>query len=323
MTGQALTFNQMRRDAFLDEHVYDEQNTYFSKDNSRRYTHLTDENKDIFHRSSISWSLFLNKVEHALLEYSGGANIEAVQLLVDVAFQDLNRHKDQFTFEIIKYWEPDGYQFLLWLVSLAVLTGNKDALLTIARMTGKNPQGGDDKCIVQLYTRVGLQGLPRQDSLVFEKPYSDFYDAIKGDGVSPTKSERQAALNAYLKGWYKGMKNCYWHNRHKGRHATHFGYWSLESGAATILFDLDDSEYRKSLYYPKDWVDFAREQNFGALFSHEKLPFHHIALPGDEAPVTAEWVSNVSNEALKANMGERLSGDPVNKAGDAAIWISI
>ncbi|CZF85500.1 hypothetical protein GCE9029_05054 [Grimontia celer] len=322
MTGQAPNFNQLRRDAFLEEAVYEEQHAYFTKDNAKRYGRLTDESKDIAHRAGISWSLSLAKFEHVLLEYSRGANLESVEELVKAAFQDLFRHKEQFPFKVLNYWEPDGYQFLLWLVSLAVLTGNRDALLLIARMTGKNPADGDDKCIVQFYTRVGLQGLPRQDSLVFEKPYKDFYDAIKGDGASPTKTERQQSLNAYLKGWYQGMKNCYWHNRHKGRHATHFGYWSLESAAATVLFDLDDSSYRKSLYYPKDWVDHAREKGVGSLFSHEKLPFHHLALPNDEVPVSAEWTSNLSNEVFQLEAGERFGGNTENEHGDAVVWIS-
>ncbi|MDD1796278.1 DUF1911 domain-containing protein [Enterovibrio sp. ZSDZ42] len=322
MKEQTPTFNQIRRDAFLEESVYEEQRTYFKKDNSKRYLHLTDESKDITHRARISWSLSLAKFEHALLEYSSGENLESVLHLSNLAFQDLQRHKEQFSFKVINYWEPDGYQFLLLITGLAVLTGNTDALFTIARITGKNPHGSDDKAIVQFYTRVGLQGLPRQDSFVFDQPYTHLYDAIKGDGVSPTKPERQTALSTYLKGWYKGMKNCYWHNRHKSKHATHFGYWSLESGAATLLFNLDDSQFRKSLYYPKDWVDYAREKDFGSLFSHQKLPFHHIALPNDEVPVSAQWTSNLSNDVLRLEAGERFDGSNENEHGDAVIWIS-
>ncbi|WP_394391597.1 PoNe immunity protein domain-containing protein [Shewanella woodyi] len=322
MIEQASTFNQIRRDALLEDTVYEEQRIYFNKDNSKRYLHLTDESKDIVHRASISWSLSLAKFEHALLEYSSGANLESVQHLSNLAFQDLQRHKEQFSFKVINYWEPDGYQFLLLVTSLAILTGNKDSLLTIARMTGKKTNAGDDKAIVQFYTRIGLQGLHRQDSLVFEHPYSDFYDAIKGDDISPSKQERQLALSTYLKGWYKGMKNCYWYNRHKSKHATHFGYWSLESGAATILFGLNDSEYRKSIYYPKDWVDFALENDFGSLFSHQKLPFHHIALPNDKVPVSALWTSNLSNVLLHLEAGERFDRSIENEHGDAVIWIS-
>ncbi|WP_394388950.1 PoNe immunity protein domain-containing protein [Shewanella woodyi] len=271
----------------------------------------------------MSWDRFVRFFEHTLLTYSAGYHMEIVIENYENAMRQLESHLDLFPSDTIKYWEQDGYQYLLWLVSLAVLTGNPQALLIIARMTGKNPQGADDRGIVQFYTRVGLQGLPRQDSLVFEKPYKDFYDAIKGDGAFPTKAERQTSLSVYLKNWYQGMKGCYWHNRHKGRHATYFGYWSLESAATTILFDLDDSSFRKSIYYPKDWADYAREKGVASLFASESLPHHHLALPGDEAPTTAEWASNISNNKISVRAGERLGGEKVNENGDAAFWVSL
>lgn len=319
------SFNTSKRDSFLQQDVYEEQKDYFLNDvfgDQESEEIILDEKTGLTHRKRVSWGNFVDYLEFAILSYSAGEDISKVELACSQAMQYLALHKSRFPSDVIHYWEQDGYQYLLWLISLAVLTGNTQALITIAKMTGKNPANGDDKCIVQFYTRVGLQGLPRQDSLVFEKPYKDFYDAIKGDGASPTKVERQHSMSTYLKGWYQGMKNCYWHNRHKGKHATHFGYWSLESAAATVLFDLDDSSYRKSLYYPKDWVDYAREKGFGSLFSHEKLPFHHLALPNDEVPVSAEWTSNLSNDVLRLEAGDRFGGNTENEHGDAVIWIS-
>lgn len=62
------------------------------------------------------------------------------------------------------------------------------------------------------------------------------------------------------------MKDCYWYNRHKGKFATHFGYWSFESGLVSVLCGLDDSAFRDMLYYPEDLVDYARQSfNAGAL----------------------------------------------------------
>ena len=75
------------------------------------------------------------------------------------------------------------------------------------------------------------------------------------------QAEQQQAMRNYLKKWYRGMRNCYWHDRHKARSdAGFFGYWAFEAGLVTLLWDIDDTPYRDLPYYPKDLVDHARQR---------------------------------------------------------------
>lgn len=94
--------------------------------------------------------------------------------------------------------------------------------------------------------------------MVFDKTYRPLLQILQASAAS-NKTEAQQHLETYLKNWYKGMKGCYWYDRHKGKFATHFGYWSFEAGMVTLLCGLDDSSYRDMLYYPKDLVDYARQ----------------------------------------------------------------
>ena len=68
-------------------------------------------------------------------------------------------------------------------------------------------------------------------------------------------------MAAHLKGWYKNMmKDTAWGDWHEaGQENIYFGHWSLESGLITLLYGLDDSSYREMMFYPKDLVDWARE----------------------------------------------------------------
>ena len=271
------------------------------------------------HRSRVSWGVALDKFEYATLEYSAGNDLAFCATLMQEALAELERHKNQFPHKSFFYWEPDSFQFLLRSMSFAVLSGKPEALPTIVRMLGKNPQDHDDPLLSMLLARLGYIGLPRLDHLAFPKPYQPLYDAIKGDGVSPSKEARQASLAQYLRGWYKGMKECYWYNTHKK--SVFVGYWAFEAALVTLLYDLDDSSYSHMLYYPKDLVDHARAQGYGQRFPVSTAT-HHLAFPKDEAPVDAVWHCNLTNEVIRLKKGERLPEQAYNEDEEALFWLS-
>ncbi len=281
MNERDITFAKVRRDPLLGIEEYEEQNTFFIKDKSPRYSKMNDLSKPLPQRAGISWSLTLDRFEHTLLEYSSGQNSETVNRLVSIALDELVRHKTDFQHKVYFFWEPDSFQFILWCLSFAVLSGQSQYFTTIARLYGTRQDAPGEACMSAIFRCLGVNGIPddADESLVFPKTYQHFYNAIKTGPLAPSKKERQVSLKAYLRGWYKGMKNCYWHDRHKRPVANFVGYWALETALVTLLFDLDDSDYRHLPYYPKDWVDYARSQGFDKLLKSENLPNIQIAFP--------------------------------------------
>ncbi|BFM48447.1 PoNe immunity protein domain-containing protein [Marinomonas sp. THO17] len=321
MTMDESEFKKNRRDPLLTLPVYDDQRDFFLEDRAKSYNIVNNLENALDHREGVSWSITLDKFEYAILEYSAGYSLLECEVFMQNALTELERHKNQFPHKSFFYWEPDAFQFLLWSMSFAVLSGKPEALHTIVRMFGKNPQDNDDPLLSMLLARLGYIGLPRLDHLAFPKPYQSLYDAIKGDGVSPTKAERQESLTQYLRDWYKGIKDCYWYNRHKGRFPTFFGYWALETALVTLLYDLDDSAYSHMLYYPKDLVDHARAQGYDQLFPLSTAT-HHIALPNDESPIDAVWHCNLSDDQVRLKQGERLPSNRLNEQEEALFWVS-
>ena len=223
-------------------------------------------NPDREHTQSLSWDRTYKYFECLILRYSAGEEVDSLRAPCKEMFEEFGRHKRMFPEWNMKYWEPDAYQYLMWLLGLAYLFNLPEYVPQIATWYAHNTdEGGDDPLICALFTSLGCSAfnVPQND-MVFEKTYRPLLNALQAG--AERKDEAQKHLKAYLKGWYKGMKDCYWYNRHKSKFATHFGYWSFEAGLVSVLLDLDDSEFRDMLYYPKDLVDYARQSlNAGAL----------------------------------------------------------
>ena len=83
--------------------------------------------------------------------------------------------------------------------------------------------------------------------------------------MAESKEESLKYLNTYLSGWYEGNRKIGnllidTHLNQDPEYGGYIGYWSFESAAVAYLKDLDDTSLRQYLYYPKDMVDWAREQ---------------------------------------------------------------
>ncbi len=323
MNERALRFAQHHRDPLLGLDEYEEQNDYHLADKSHRYKKLDDESKDVYHRCSISWSITYRKFEHAFLNYSSGNSMEDVDTLVHVALNELKRHKSQYAHDNFLFWEPDSFQFILWCLSFAVLSGQVKYLTTIARLYGTRQDAPGEACMSAIFRCLGVNGIPGDEDelLVFPKTYQYFYNAIKTGPLAPSKKERQVSLKGYLRGWYKGMKDCYWYDRHKRPAANFFGYWAVETALVTLLFDLDDSDYRHLPYYPKDWVDYARSQGFDKLLKSENLPNIQIAFPDIPCPVTGKWQDNLSADVISLTVGDIMPGPKADENETARFWV--
>ncbi|SIO92522.1 PoNi-like cognate immunity protein [Vibrio spartinae] len=322
------TFDSDRRDPLLDETVFFKKRDFFETKvrNDSKALEILNSSDDAEQKERVSWDRVVRFLEHSLCGYSGGIDLVKVEGEFTQFIDCLIFHKKSFRHTQLKYWEPDAYQYILWIYSISILLGKKEFILPVVEMISKNPQGEDDPILSIFLARMGVIGFPRQrdESLAFPKSYQHLYDAIKGDGVSPTKAERQESIKQYLKGWYKGMKDCYWYNRHKGQFPTFFGYWAFEAGMVTLLYGLDDSSYRHMLYYPKDLVDHARAQGYDQLFAPELMEQqkHYIVLPGDECSIDGTFLCNLTNDQIILNRGDRAPGPIEDENGNRIFWVS-
>lgn len=325
-------FSITRRDPLLSEQVYkDKRINFYEKkiNNPKRKSMIEDEDVNITRRASLNFSIFVEKLERVISDYSAGVATEDLDTIIQEPFDFYEDHKKKFHSDLLQWWEQNSYQYYLWLFSLAVMTGQPQKIPDLVRWYSPDPDSeGEDPLLGTLMSRlgIGMQNLPLAEELTFPKSYSALYEAIQGDETRP-KEERQECLKRYLKHWYQGMKECYWYGDHKSKFSLHFGYWAFEAGLVTLLYDLDDSSYRDMKYYPKDLVDHAREQGYDKLLDQALMhgqKKHDIYRPGSHSPYAARWKSNLLDDEITLEKGQVLPGPERSEQNPSHLhfWIS-
>jgi hypothetical protein len=277
------SFEQRRREPLLQQ-VYYEQSVNFKEKSLADQeidTMLADLSIDNARRKRTSWRRTFKTFELLIQRYSGGDPVGELTAYAARAFTQFQRHYAAFPEAKLKLWEPDSYQYVMWLLSLAVLLGLKEWVPVIATWISTDPEDGQDVLVSRLFGRMGVS-LPGE-SLIHEKPYADLLRATETQGEA-----QQQAMADYLKRWYGGMKDCYWYDLHKERtDAGFFGYWAFEAGLVTLLWNIDDGSYRDMRFYPKDLVDFGREQ---MLAPQREVQKPHISRrTGERCPYAGRW----------------------------------
>ncbi|MEM6268353.1 MAG: PoNe immunity protein domain-containing protein [Bacteroidota bacterium] len=143
----------------------------------------------------------------------------------------------------------DSIPELYWILSVAILQDFEMAEFTkIVRII----DGARSKdWLLEYLISSRIQGRSQVDTLIFPKPYASLKKAV--EETDPAKCS--AIVKHYLeKEWYPGHKGVYWHDNHKSKHDTFFGYWSFEAAAVVKIAGIDDTSFRDNEYYPKDLV---------------------------------------------------------------------
>jgi hypothetical protein len=96
---------------------------------------------------------------------------------------------------------------------------------------------------------------------IIEESYQKYYhipncfEKLRQAITETDKSKAEKLVKEFItKDWYKNHKGQGWHDCHKGKHDTYFGYWSFETAAVVKIMSLDDSSFKDCQYYPKDLV---------------------------------------------------------------------
>jgi hypothetical protein len=295
-------FDQVKREPLLPESHY-QRCLQFNEDmliDPEIDQILSDSDKTEDHKKRLLWSQTYTSLELLIARYSAGESIESLQQYALRTFEFFKAYRERFpSYNKLLLWEPDAYQYVMWLLSLAVMLDLKEYVPQIASWISTEEDDGQDVLVHRLLERLGVS-MPGE-SLIHEKPYVALLQATE-----TTSADQQKAMTKYLKTWYSGMKNCYWHDRHKRLHAFFFGYWSFEAGLVTLLWNIDDSAYRDMPFYPKDMVDFARQQRAKPQTEQEKA--HISARTGEACPHAGRWGVQESPDTM---LQERMF-----KAGD-------
>jgi len=281
-------FDLIKREPLLQEKFYLDDVSYLKEKYFERRAEefLARSWPDYVNVEGLSWGWCFQSLELLIELYSGGEPIVSLRPYAEHVFSQFQRHKQAFPDFSLKIWEPDAYQFALWLLSLAVLLDKPGRIGQIAAWLNDSPADGQDLLLRQLFVRVGVT-FPGS-VLIHEQPYNELLSAVSSEG-----DEQQQALRAYLKKWYRGMRNCYWHDRHKARSdAGFFGYWAFEAGLVTVLWGVDDTPYRDLPFYPKDLVDARKRQVIKSFPEQlQSAPYSDaLARSGEICPRTGVWV---------------------------------
>ena len=156
--------------------------------------------------------------------------------------------------------DVEHYLKTLHLIALCYLLQREDLLPRLLEVILANAEDDlEPDSTIEDFLDYHFKNRPDPDYVQMGKHAILFGEAMRGE----TKEEQLEELNAYLKDWYRkmvGMSNLEYQSHLDLEQNGYCGYWAFEAAAIAYLDDLDDTELRQSPYYPKDMVDWAREQ---------------------------------------------------------------
>ncbi|HHX2513410.1 DUF1911 domain-containing protein [Neisseria perflava] len=158
-------------------------------------------------------------------------------------------------------WDnSDNYMKVLGLISVCYLLQREDLLPRLLEVILANAEDGlEPDSTIEDFFYYRFKDRPDTGYVQMGDHAILISDAIRGE----TKEKQLESLSAYLKDWYRemiGMSDLEYQSHLDPEQNGYCGYWAFEAAAIAYLDDLDDTELRQSPYYPKDMVDWAREQ---------------------------------------------------------------
>ncbi len=297
-------FSKNRRQKFLSEKDYVEEEDAYRYGIQSRYESLSsDKPMAPGADSRLRWAIASKSLQLLLLNYTAGRPIEELKAQLpeiierfDIYIQHevspRSKNPPENVADTLDITQLDAYVYVFWLLALCRLLGHAAFVPTIIGWVDKTREftrGRDGlfENVVQALTGTHVEA-PRV--VLHAVPYRPLASA-----TIRAPEERPALVKEFVETWYKGMKPTYWHGAHTD--GLYFGYWCLEAALVTVLWDIDDSSYRDHLVYPKDLVDFARQQQAAARVAGTPKP-HISRKTGERCPYAGRWGVLESPEAF-------------------------
>ena len=318
------TFEQLQRDPLITQEGAKDllnfnSDTLNDEDMKEK---LFDLKHDQDHRFQISWWFVSARLTLLFRQYSVGESVESMLEPAKLTFAEFERHYAMFPDEELKLklWEANGYRYVMWLTGLAYLLGLKEYLPKIAHWISPNPDDGNDPLISLLFNRLGVEGAPSASELLHPKGYTPLYELLT---QTQDKTKQQTLMQTYIRGFYKNIMNqTVWKGWDK-EGWIYFGFWSFEAGMITHLLNLDDSSYRDMTFYPKDLVEYARNQQPAA--SPVSNRYTGRTLRVGETCTSTGWYEALllNNRREHFTQGQVVGGEPLSAHGQAIVWYEL
>jgi len=149
----------------------------------------------------------------------------------------------------------------------------------------------------------------------FERPFK-FRKSLLQAIQAKTEKDTLKHLNTYLSKWYDALRSMNWplidsHLDQDPNYGGYYGYWAFEAAAVAYMKNIDDTSLRDYLYYPKDMVDYAREQHPVSELQQTKRIEGAMLWGGKEAIYTGKWIcpmmpANAPNRVRHFKKGDIL-----------------
>ena len=324
---EQIPFHKKRRQHFLTEEKYQkEKNGYLSNLSfwNDNWSDSSLESKNLFRFKSSEIFDYLR------ICYTAGESVSLLPSMLDEIIDILEastkfwqQNKTELN-EIGYYTSPmpwfyaEYYLKTLHLIALCYLLQREDLLPRLLEVILANAEDDlEPDTTIEDFLDYHFKNRPDPDYVQMGKHAILFGEAMRGE----TKEEQLEELNAYLKDWYHemvGMSDLEYQTHLDPEQNGFCGYWAFEAAAIAYLDDLDDTELRQYPYYPKDMVDWAREQKL----KHEQDQDRSGNLPlllnaGTPAPFSGRYgTDNFIGHEIQINQGELLPAGQVSAKRD-------
>lgn len=169
-----------------------------------------------------------------LLKYRETQNLHADAL----PQQDANRRVE---------WERlsfSNYKGIFTWLAFAVSAGaSQDYLKKLFHLVDN---AGLDIIFDRIAVKLGDTDRPISTKVLYAKPYQLLLDALEAE-----KEQQPILMNKFMDAWYPAcVKNGFYDTHNITNNFGYAGYWCFEAALVTLVFNLDDSDYRNHKYYP-------------------------------------------------------------------------
>jgi hypothetical protein len=253
----------MVRDKFRDDKHFLAQIERLTKSHERRMEKITLGQIKPDRMAVVKQSMATNLIQKTVAKYSLGLSpmeltndFDTIIDLIDESWSEGKRKLTGSKNKPLDQYVINAHVELLDLLSIAYLTVLPVTFFQRLDKIISNDQVIDLIFELILSSRLINREIKQEKEGYGFKLYQNLKEAIK----SKEKVEAENLVKLFLeKDWLREQQMAQMLTDPKKE--SYSGRWSFESAAVTCILGLDDSSYRDNQYYPKDLVDYYRENH--------------------------------------------------------------